>query len=278
LPAGDIVRKWAVDAGYNENSEGWMQLGMEGLPSAALKMITGNRYNVGARYGDPAFSPMRDIMSGDKPTWALIGGATTSNLAQMLTAGDGFRKAVWSTMTDSDEFFPLTKDHFLQPAKTVASVNNFTRWIEALNSGDWLSKKGHILEKGIGPWEATLMSISGLQRQTTTDIQTAFSITKDRKDQLKKVEDEYIHVGELWMRALANNDPEQAKAYGQQMKYIIEKSGYPIELRPGLAARLEAAKKSMADRSIFNLYLGKDRTMQERPSKEKTFREQQGIK
>lgn len=278
FPAGDFVRKAAIDHGYGDQSDAWKQWAMEGIPSQLMHMATGTRLNFGTRYGDPSFSFLRDAMAGDKSTWKILGGATVSSVANTIAAGDGFKRAMLSLIQDTDEHFPLTKDDILQPLKGISSVNNITRFIEALNSGNWMSRKGEILEKDITPAQAAVMSVTGMQSQGASDIQTFFSIDKDRKQFIKDTEEAFLRAGERWIRAQANNDPEQAKDYGKQMNQILKKSGYPNELYGQLFGRLEKSNKSMIEKGIQQLYLGKDIPMGEREGRQQDYRLQQGNK
>lgn len=276
FPAGDIARKVAVDNGYTENSDAWKTWAMEGLPSAALKMITGKTYNVGERYFSPGFTPIRDYMSGDKGFWQVMGGAATNNLANLWTLSDGYKRALLSIIRNEDTFFPMTVNDVFRPTKVIGSVNNFDRYMDALHNTNWMTRNGQKLDTGVTPLDATFRTITGLSTQAGSGtLQAQFSIEKDRKAYEDANEKSFLVVGRRWIQAHADNDQSQATAYGTQMRNIRQK--IPPEKLGPLMRRLSEENKTLINRGNYDMYI-RNVPVGEREKSTQTYRELQGLK
>lgn len=227
LPIGDLFRKAALDSGY-VMGDSQSSAAMEGLPSAFLHMITGNWYNIGGRFGSPGFDVVRDALTGDKPWWNLAGGASWSTISGAFESMSPFMSWAMSFMRDDDKYYPIKSDDMIEPLKMVTSINGIDRYAAALRTGNWMSKKGIVLDTA-SPLNALMMTLTGVQPQASADVHLLSQGLKDRKDNEGKVLNLFLDQMNRGFQSLDQNDPEQAKTYFVRGKAILKIGGFPDE-------------------------------------------------
>lgn len=254
LPLGDIIRTEGIKNGYTGDLSELRTWMMEGLPSAALEMTTGHRYNIGSRFGSTGLDPIRDALAGDKSMWTLMAGASGSILSTAWDQSDGFRSAMMSLFRDDDTYFPLKADDFTDPLKTIASFNAGSRLLAALNTTNWLSKKGQILDKDVSAASAIFMTATGTQSQSAAEIHNFTILEEDRKNTMKHVEQEFMREGQKAINAAAANNPEQSREYWKRARAQLIMGGYPLEKWGSLVARLAKGNETVTQSIEANFY------------------------
>ena len=274
VPVGDYIRSLAIDNGYEEKPDNWSTWAIEGPASMLVELITGERYNIGQRFGAPGFDPIRDVLSGDKSMWTIAMGASGNVLSNVWTQSDGLRTAIMSVFKDDGKFFPLSAQDFIEPLKAVASVNAAIRWKHALNTTDWISRKGMVLDTDISPVNAAILSLTGTQTQKAANLQSFFSLGSEIKDDQKKTEDAFLREWRRFSQAVKDKDFANARFYGTRANAILREGNYPVTKYGELAARAEReSMKTVTDRAMFNYYLGRDVPETQRAPRQKTYQE-----
>lgn len=255
LPVGDMARKLAVDWGYTHDPGQVSTFLMEGLPAAGIQWATGELYGIGQRYGSTGLDPLREILSGDKSMWQLATGATGNFLSNSWAATSYFRAAMMSIAKNDDEHFPLKANDFLEPLKNVSSVNSLVRLSHALNTTEWLDRKGRKLDENIGPLNAILMTLTGVQPQRVYDRQSQISLTKDRRHDMEQTEELFLAEAGRFAQATKDQDWEQSADYGKRMRALLIQRGYPEDRWGALFARAEKAHETLINQGDMQLYM-----------------------
>lgn len=250
---GDSWKESVQKAGYTPNELSVAHLVNEGLPSAFLKLVTGNTYNVGERYGNPGLDVIRDFFAKDKTVLETYAGASGSMISGAWQGLDGYWKWVGSFLRAEDKAYGMTSSDFIQPFKTFASVNNAWRTEMAVNTGVWMSKNETPLKKDTGVMNAVFMSTTGLQPKDV-DSQTLNRMQKTREELQKEGLNSFIRNIHRAMDAVANKDPQQANVYFNNAKADLNLSGYPDEKRnQAWDAALQG--RTLPERQLWNYWM-----------------------
>ncbi len=253
IPFDQYFRKTALENGYVVGDKWWQTTFMEGLPAALGQMATGNVYDVGQRYGAPGMDVFRDVFTGDKPWWNMLGGASFSTLAGAFQYSNGFRTAMMSMIRQDNEAFPMTMETFTEPLKIISSYSAAWKTMAAINTGRWMSRNETFIDR-TSPANAIFMGLSGLQSQQAADIQRVTWSLKDKKaleDTGKKEFIRYFH------RALRDQEmnPELARSEFAQANAYLVISGYPEEKYHEAIAEAAKDNETLIERLNWDFYL-----------------------
>ena len=253
IPFDQYFRKAAKEYGYVVGDKWWSTTFMEGLPAALGQWATGNVYDVGPRYGAPGADFYREALTGDKPWWNMLGGASWSTLAGAFQYSNGFRTAMMSMIRQDNEAFPMTVESFTEPLKIISSYSAAWKMMAAINTGRWMSRNETFIDR-TSPANAIFMGLSGLQSQQAAEIQTTTWSLKDRKameDYGKKEFIRYFH------RALRDQEmnPELARSEFAQANAMLITTGYPEEKYSEAIAEAAKNNETLIERLNWDFYL-----------------------
>jgi hypothetical protein len=258
---GEYVKKTAIENGYVVGDNFLTSLIGQGAISSMIAMLTGQHYNVGARYGTKGLEWLDILAKEDASLWNLFGGASYQTLLNTATESDGFWKAMISGaktvmgIQHPDEVYPMTIDVLLRPLREISSVNTAWRLMETANTANWYSKQGRVLENEVSLGEALFMSVTGLQRQSTEDIFTYAQLRKSTKSHMDDIRRRFFINMSQYYRDAANNDFDQAKEHFQQGQANL--INYPVDKIFEVYAEAARANRPLAQ-SIPWAYYHKD--------------------
>lgn len=256
LPFGDTFRGIAQDHGYTVGDNFFTTTLMEGVPSMLGALATGDYYNIGQRLGSPGFDLIREGLAGDKSFWEIAGGASGSALMGAFENAGPFWQMGMSMMRRDETVFPIVANDVHDVLRSVATYNQGFRMLAALNSSNWESRKGLVIDTDISPLKAIFMTASGLQTQQMADLHNESLTVKSREAFQKHVEDMFTHNIQLAIKAADNKDTAQATQYFTRATIYIGPIGdYPVEKLSGLFQRAFGPEKSLMERIDFSLYL-----------------------
>lgn len=250
---GDMWKESITKNGYNPNETSVASLVNEGLPSAFLKLVTGNTYNVGERYGNPGLDVIRDFMSKDKSVIESFMGASGSLVGGAWNGMDGYWKFLGSFLRSDDKAYGMTASDLVQPFKTFASVNNFWRAEMAVNTGVYMSKNETPLADNVGLLNTIFMSTTGVQPHAV-DTQTITRMTKEREELQKAGLNSFIRNVHRAMDAIKNKDPQEANVFFNNAKADLNISGYPDERR-NQAWNAALSGRTLPERELWNYWM-----------------------
>jgi hypothetical protein len=128
----------------------------------------------------------------------------------------------------------------------------------ALETSNWYSRKGTLLETDIRPMDAIFMFLSGLTHQNISDAYSKSELENDRKEYNKYTEQEFkdrIQKGIMSAQAGAGYNPDQATKYFQDAGNLLKMRNYPIEDYHQLYASAMKGYESFIDRIDRSLNL-----------------------
>lgn len=257
LPLGDSLRKAATDAGYNPGEHFIQTALMEGIPSYLLHMATGNWYNVGGRYASLGIDQIRDMLNGDKKMWEIAGGASWNMLSTAWESGDPLRQSVMSIIRNDDAKHPMKLEDFSEILKTYGAYSHGVQTLAALNTRNWISKKGNMLDKDVSPLNAFFMSASGLQElESSQTLRATQQLSQDKKTLDQVTEKRFMYEYRKAIEAQRNNSTKDFEDYMSRARAVLIVGGYPTEEYPKVFG--EAARSTMGteiEKAREHLYL-----------------------
>lgn len=268
LPISDRLRQYALEHGYVEGESQIADGFMNGVPASLLKLATGNWYNVGERYGSPGFDLPRDILYGNKSFWSMFAGASGSVVTDSWERADPFVRQMASWLR-GDNAFKLTAEDVLGPLRIPTSGNNLMRLHTALTSGDWITKHENIVSSGVQPWNAVLMSATGLQPLEADKGQLYKAAGENQKIAEQNAENEFLPDFRRGLRDLRNKDPNSADQHFRNAFGALERYHYPQFKRDSILAQA-LDNQTMPEKEAWNYWVSDRHT----PSGDETWRKQ----
>jgi hypothetical protein len=186
--------------------------------------------------------------------WDMMGGASYSEFKNILASTSGFWHMVQSFMSGTEKFEPTTSDlmDIAQNFQTIAIGN---RALIALNTGNWVSRNGSILEQKVSPDRAIIQSMLGLTSEAQQDIYTKDATLKDQEASWKVAETEATKNYHLAIQAQQNQDSEQAHKYLQRARIILDWARVPNERWKDWMRKSSSDWESVIDSSNWKYYM-----------------------
>lgn len=281
LPFGDLIRQAAIEGGYTVGEDYIGHLVMEGLPSTAMRMVTGKfdfekgiTYNFGDRFGVQGFETMREASRSDAPWWSILGGAAYSTFANTVAATDPFWKAMLSSIRGDQQVFKIQPEHFADLFKEFSTFNSGWRLYMALNTQRWYSKR-EIYMADTSKANAVFMTLSGLQPQAIPDAHLLSQSLKTQADLWKHTEQFFIREFRRGLRAAIDN-PEQARAFFTNAVASLHMVGYPEEDMPKVYSTAAQDHESLIERINWKYFI-KDVPQDQKRQRLDQFIRQRGL-
>jgi hypothetical protein len=262
FPAGDMMRKYAIENGYVVGDNFIKDLGMNGIPAVAISWITGGgdyskgtTYNIGQRYGAPGFDMIRDALVSDKPFMQIAQGAGGTLLANTWNQGGPVRRFMWDILTGEQNTYPLRPEDLILPiTSNVASLSKADQVIQAINSGNWISRNQQLLQQDVSWQKALFMGVTGLQDQNVADAYIKSLALKSREANEQFVRTEFFKEFHSYLFALKDNNPQQAEDYASRAQSVLVRYAYPMEKRDQLMALASRGFEDLVNRLDQQFY------------------------
>jgi hypothetical protein len=213
-PFGESIRNMLTEEGipYDDNS---MEVILRGIPAVMLESI-GYNIDVGARFGTGGISLIRDLWRGDKTFAESAMGASgsmfTDMFATLVTGGRAFLAGVDDD--PNNPIVPMDGATMMQLLKNITSVNNSYRFIYAMNTGKWISKKGVVIDEVSGG-EALGNVLTGATLEREANMYAQMEVMKDWKAAKQNAID---MARQSYRRADLEDDPMEMKRLLQEAK------------------------------------------------------------
>lgn len=220
IPFSDSMRQYALSNGYVVGNNAFDYMATEGIPAYMMYMATGNKYNIGERYGSQGFEALREFWRGDKEFTEVLLGASGTIFKKAFESLGGLQQSLMSLYNDGGTSHPLKADDFIEPARQITSVNAAYRSIMAAKTQRWMSQNNTYLTDA-STWNSVFMGITGLQPQDVNDAQLLAADTKDmiefEKDAGKMFQSEY----RKFLLAVRDENEGQAEEYFKRSKVFL---------------------------------------------------------
>jgi len=242
FPIADHIRKLATEQGYQVGDGYIKDTVMNGVPAALINMATNHTYNIGQTYGPTGIaSNLFDNLHSDATMWSIILGAATgptgSVFADTWANTDSIRRWAMNMYTDG---YKTNWEDVVQSFKAITSVNRGDQTRMALQTGNWYSRKGTLLDTDIRPMDAITMLLTGLDHQQVSDGYLMGNQTKNREEYNKHTEELFIErfrKGIMAAQAGVGYNPDQADSYFQDAANLLRMRDFPMLDIPSLKAK-----------------------------------------
>lgn len=257
FPAGDYIRRYALENGYEAGQNVASTTFHEGLLSMMLAFITGkgnmkegNFYNVPERYGIQGLETIREALRSDNTMLKVVTGAAGSRFGGVFGAVDPVWRWIQSFTDPEDKQYPLQDSDLVQFLKETSSgANAAERMITAVNTGNIYSKKDALLEEGVSVPNAIFQYISGLSSGKRSDMQLLRWSKDEQMAYDKKTEGMYVK--EMHGGLAVGDDPlslEHAARHFQRARQILAQRNYPEDKRAYIFGRAAEGQEPMVER------------------------------
>lgn len=205
--------------------EGLVGLIMNGMISTGVAAVTGDHYDVGARYGIgeiPVVKALTDLKYGEDAWDAISGialGASGSIVGDIIkdgapVVGDLMNmvhgEGQGTLIEDANDLF-----------SNISTYKQAERAIAIANTGLHMTKDERVIASGRDPFEGLGHFITGLEK---TDVANARAMDKvvraeqNLQTQARRDAKEYIR---LYFQSINEGDAEQAKVYVQRARTLM---------------------------------------------------------
>lgn len=239
----DNFKQTAEKYGYRVGNNFVSDILMHGLPAWMMYAASGHMYNVEEKWGPGNYDTLNAALDGSKPFYNYIGGASFSTIANIWAASSDYRRMAHALITgNSKEYSPPKLDDFMKVFAVASSTGGtLQKIIVAINTGDWYSVNGTLLETDVGKWDAITRGITGLQSHFASEPNIQMKIQKANEENWKMGERHVIQDYQKMIMALRNRDPEQAQQYLSSVQAWFEAVKMPMQQR---AAIIDIANQS----------------------------------
>lgn len=251
FPIADHLRQMASDQGYNVGEDYIKGTLMEGIPAMIGQMITGNTYSVGQSYGTSGVGNYMFDLHSDATMWDIIlstaMGPSGGILADTFANTDPLRRWAMNIYTDGNE---TSWEDVVKAWKAISTIRTGDQLRMALQTGNWYSSKGTLLDTDVNPMDAIWMFLSGLNHQQISD-----AYLKTRTKESEKADNEYTEklFTERWHKGIfaaqtgAGYNPDQARKYFSDAANILKMRNYPLDEYNQLYARAMEGQENLVD-------------------------------
>lgn len=236
----------------------------EGIISTMLYEFTGHLPNVGETYGAKDLDLVDRALDGDATLLDVYGGAAYHGLINTGQALTPFYEYAKTMLSDDDERFRLTPQHFINVMKEISTVNYLDRAYLGVITGRWISRNGAYLSD-TSATNAIIQNLFGTSDQSTADIYQKSKEIQDWRQMENNAMKYAAKEIQLEFQALAEKNYTQAKVFHQNAKVWMQ--GVPEPQRSRMLSRLyEEVNIPLKDKIDLEYYLGRSRPEELRQS------------
>lgn len=242
----ETARKWALDHGYDPDNF-LARMAFYGALNELLRPILGDT-NIGERYGPGNMSLIKDVFWGDKSAAMMLMGMSGSYLRDTWYAMDPYRMWISDMFSDSPNLYkPTYEDHKRVLSTLSAGFNNLDKTWMAINTGNYMTKNGVLLDTNMTTMEALAHGILGIDPRRIADINYIRSVNKDEKDLQAKLEPKVRENFVAAVKAFQNDDEANGYMYHRNMMALIAAGNWSPQERAPLMLRIMKGTEADVD-------------------------------
>lgn len=268
IPVVDYLRKIAIDDfNYVVGDNAIESLFMEGIPSTLAAMATGGGdptkgtyLDFGQRFATKGLEFIGGLGTPDKSFLDIVGGPSYRFAKSTYAATDGLRRVILDMVTlnnDPDSSMYVTPEHFIDPLRSISSVNSVFRLIAATEYGRFMTRNDAFLAETT-PTQAVIAGILGLKDQRINDLQLKNAMIKARKDYQNEVEKSFQQDFRRGMLAHKNgNHAEGEKHLHNATVWLKEVGGFRPDQIHGIMGKALDDNRSILQKVDGDYYIRK---------------------
>lgn len=248
-PWSETLRQELIERGVKYDDNIVSRVLVDGVVSTAIQAASGEKYNVGQRYGPGGLTVLRDLWTGDKTGAEILMGVSGTVFMDMYKAADPLFGTVAEIVSGKNPDFTLTAEDMIDFTREISSANNALKTIYGLNYGSYITKNE--INMGDISWDQALfMGVAGLQPQKIEDSFLKMNIMKE----LNAVQKEATKRAVKWLRRAVreHDNPDQFKAYMNRALLEIEGAGMDMRQRGEVFSQGLKGFESLTDKIDFD--------------------------
>ena len=228
VPFDAMIRDYLAENNIDYNESIVAKLAMDGLTSVVLEGVTGEKWNVGARYGTgnlPLPEAIYNMLRGRTTLYEGIveslGGAGGSFVQRLAEGADPAGAAIYAAFDYEDPaWLSRTGDEFLRTLSHLGtSIDNTRKTMMAMNFQEYTTRAGNPVESTA--FESMVNLFTGLSTQKRVDDYMAMSLRRGLEGQDLALVKEAKRMYRASLRAFRAGDDETANSYMRAAKDTI---------------------------------------------------------
>lgn len=249
LPAHNTIKEMALANQIDIEDNMILNAMNEGILGLLADGIFWEDVNFQERYGPYGSSIINDILSGDKTGFEMLMGASGSVLGEQMAAVAPVIPWLWRAVNPyADENPPLSLSDFSEVLRPITTFSATEKWIIAMKTGEYQTRKGFKVDEGNEGIHAFLYSYLGLQPQRIEDMYKLMGNRKDRQAFVQKMSEQISKDTEKMLNAKSQED---ATYYH---KRIIARQAMlePAEQSTAIRRSLEGRRSLMESQVLYH--------------------------
>lgn len=231
IPVREWFKDWMNQAGVDTSANPLLDAWTDGLSQQLLTAMSGRKFDVSTPYGPGGISTFYDALKGSSDTtWNdLLLGASGGIIGDTVSDADPIFKYFSASVNFNDvSTYQVLASDLLKPLRDITTVNNATRFIQAVNLGQWMSKNESAMTD-ITPLEAGIAATLGTDPQSVSDAFSQQYAMKLQKTVVEQGSKEITENYKLALQALKADDNDLAAVYFGRVKAAAASAGMTMQ-------------------------------------------------
>ena len=244
VPWNSVVNSALFANGASPDDSTVMKLMLDGIVPFMLEAATGDRWNVGEKYGPSSRNFLQDALYNDKNFWSLIGGASGDTIASGFKLMSPLLYTAMGVITGKKDVYPVNfedlKDEFV---KLLPVLTNAQKAYTVINQGKYISKSGTTITD-LDSWKGWVIGATGLQPGEAVKIQHK----QDYLSVVKGVQDILTNrIRSNYLEALKSTDDEGYNTHMRKVNALFEMGNFNPRERASILRRVMSDNQTLVD-------------------------------
>jgi hypothetical protein len=191
-PWHEATRKYMLENGMAYDDSVLTRIMTDGIMGVGAGVVYGQPVNFSEQYSPQGLTVVRDLLKGDKGVMEILGGVSSTTIADNFKAAEPFAMALLK-VAGYDGGYDLTLRDFTDALSVVSTFSNASRAMHAYYTQEWWSKnEGKISSGNVSAVQAMITGLTGVVPKHVTDAYAMVSSLKDREAMQKEIRTEMV--------------------------------------------------------------------------------------
>lgn len=169
VPVREYVRGMLAENGI-EYDNTLVEPFVDGFASWLLEQATGADVDIAGSYGPGGLTTFTDFIKGDTQFVDVVLGASGGIAWDTIQDLDPVIQFAVATLDFNDNtYFPISVQDLIEPLRNISTINSGIKYMEAINTGKWISQNENILTEDITELEAVISATFGVDPSRVSD-------------------------------------------------------------------------------------------------------------
>lgn len=267
VPIGSMYKDYMLSNGYQPGSDqggnnaAWTVFN-EGLVNTAIGFISGlgdmNKgkwLNWGDRLGPQGITPIQEALRTNPDVLKLMGGAGLSVIADVYKGADGLMRTISDMVypRPGDSRWTMKAQDFIDPLRTVTTVNQIAKAVTAYRTGYWSNKSEGLTEKTSMPWAIT-QALSGLEPLSQGQLFQMQGISANWSKEVQGILKEASIEWQRALKAASNGDAKGEKEFRDRASYLLNDPRLTEDQRRRFMSNALKGQETLLESARRNFY------------------------